>query len=196
MKKAKKKKPNIEERFFSILSDRYNVTPSPEEILYYIYGVLYSNIYRETYAEFLKIDFPRVPFTADVTLFKKMGVLGKRLANLHLLKSPELNPPIATYHGSGDNDQIQKITYNKKTGRLYINREKYFEGISPEVWNYYIGGYQVLRKYLRDRKGRIMEDAPHFCRIVTALSKTIALQREIDKIYPEIEKNIVLFTSN
>jgi len=79
--------------------------------------------------------------------------------------------PVARYQGEGDNDRIEKIDYQETEQRIYINNEKYFEGVAPEVWNYYIGGYQVLPKYLKDRKGRILEDAPHYCRIVTALQK-------------------------
>jgi len=185
------KEPNIPQALFEILSNCYGQKPTPEEILYYIYGIFYSNIYRETYAEFLKIDFPRVPFTADYDLFKNMGELGKELADLHLLKSPALNPPVAKFQGSGENDRIEKLIYQEDEQRIYINKDKYFEGIAPEVWNYHIGGYQVLYKYLKDRKGRIMDDAPRYCRIVTALSKTIKIQEKIDKIYPEIEKDLV-----
>jgi hypothetical protein len=122
-----------------------------------------------------------------------MGKLGKDLTDLHLLKSPALDPPVAKYQGSSDNDRIEKITYKEGEQRIYINNDKYFEGIAPEVWNYHIGGYQVLHKYLKDRKGRIMDDAPRYCRIVTALSKTIEIQGKIDKIYPEIEKDLVDF---
>ena len=185
--------PNIADSVFKHLHTTYGQRPTPEDILYYIYGVLYSNIYREKYAEFLKIDFPRVPFTADYDLFKKLGKLGKQLADLHLLKSPALDPPLSKYQGSGNNDKIEKITYKEDELRIYINKDKYFEGIAPEVWNYYIGGYQVLQKYLKDRKGRNMDDAPHYCRIVTALSKTIEIQKHIDEIYPEVEKALVQF---
>jgi len=153
--------PNIPPLIFEKLSECYKRNPTPEEILYYIYGAFYSNIYRETYAEFLKIDFPRVPFTSDYNLFIEMGKLGKELAALHLLKSPELDSPIAKYQGSEDNDRIEKV--------------------------------QVLRKYLKDRKDRMMDDAPRYCRIVTALYKTIEIQKQIDNIYPEIEKNLVRF---
>jgi hypothetical protein len=186
-----KKEPNIPQSLFWQLSSYYGQKPAPEEILYYIYGVFYSNIYRETYAEFLKIDFPRVPFTPNHDLFKKMGKLGKQLANLHLLKSPALNPPIAKYQGSGLKDRIEKIVYKENEQRIYINAYKYFEGITPEVWNYHIGGYHVLHKYLKDRKGREMDEAPRYCRIVTALSKTIEIQKQIDDIYPEIEKKLI-----
>jgi len=187
------KEPNISPFIFEKLSKSYDRKPTPEEILYYIYGVFYSNIYRETYAEFLKIDFPRVPFTSDYDLFIEMGKLGKELTALHLLKSSELDSPIAKYQGSGDNDRIEKVIYKEDEQRIYINKEKYFEGVTPEIWNYYIGGYQVLNKYLKDRKNRMMDDAPRYCRIVTALYKTIEIQKQIDNIYPEIEKNLVIF---
>jgi len=187
------KEPNIPPALFDKFSSRYGQKPTPEDILYYIYGIFYSNIYRETYAEFLKIDFPRVPFTADYNLFKKLGELGRELADLHLLKSRALNPPVAKYQGSSDNDRIEKITYKEDEQRIYINKDKYFEGIVPDVWNYHIGGYQVLNKYLKDRKGRNMDDAPHYCRIVTALSKTIKIQKKIDEIYPEVEREVIDF---
>jgi len=184
---------NISPLIFNKLAEYYQRKPAPEEILYYIYGIFYSNIYRQTYAEFLKIDFPRIPFTSKDNLFREMGELGKQLANLHLFKSPLLDPPVARYQGSGDNDCIAKVDYQQNEQRLYINKDKYFEGIAPEVWNYYIGGYQVLSKYLKDRKGRIMDDAPHYCRIVTAIQKTIEIQRKIDTLYPEIEKGLIEF---
>jgi len=187
------KKPNIAPIILKKLHSAFGKIPTPEDILYYIYGVFYSNIYRETYAEFLRIDFPRVPFTANFNLFKSIGKLGKELTDLHLLKSPALDPPVAKYQGSGDNDCIEKITYKEDERRIFINKDKYFEGIAPEVWNYHIGGYQVLHKYLKDRKRRIMDDAPHYCRIVTALSKTIELQDKIDAMYPEIEKELIDF---
>jgi len=187
------KEPNISPFVFEKLSKSYDRKPTPEEILYYIYGIFYSNIYRETYAEFLKIDFPRVPFTSDCNLFIEMGKLGKELAALHLLKSSELDSPIAKYQGSGDNDRIEKVTYKEDEQRIYINKEKYFEGVPPEVWSYHIGGYQVVHKYLKDRKDRMMDDAPRYCRIITALYKTIEIQKQIDNIYPEIEKNLVRF---
>jgi len=187
------KEPNVPQSLFETLSSYYGQKPTPEDMLYYIYGLFYSNIYRETYAEFLKIDFPRVPFTANNDLFKKIGELGKELADLHLLKSPALSPPVAKYQGSGNNDRIQKISYKEGKQRIYINNDKYFEGIALEVWNYHIGGYQVLHKYLKDRKGRIMDDVPHYCRVITALSKTIKIQEKIDEIYPEVEKELVNF---
>ena len=187
------RKPNISPVIFKKLEDAFGKRPSPEEIFYYIYGLFYSTIYREKYAEFLKIDFPRVPFTADCDLFKKMGKLGRRLSDLHLLKSTELDMPITKYQGSGNNDRIEKVNYREEGQRIYINKDKYFEGIAPEVWNYHIGGYQVLHKYLKDRKGRILDDAPRYCRIITALSKTMEIQKKIDEVYPKAEKRLIDF---
>ncbi|HDK27534.1 MAG TPA: DNA methyltransferase, partial [Candidatus Atribacteria bacterium] len=145
----------------------------------------------EKYAEFLKIDFPRVPFTSNLELFKKIGELGKQLVQLHLLESDELDTPIAKYQGASENDRIEKVVYNEDEQRVYINEGKYFEGINSELWQYHIGGYQVLYKYLKDRKGRILEDARRYCKIATALQKTIGLQKEIDLLYPKVEENIL-----
>jgi hypothetical protein len=164
----------------------------PEEIFYYIYAVLYSNLYRGKYAEFLKIDFPRIPFTEKYDLFREMVGFGKRLVDLHLLKSTELDPPLCKFQGKEDN-RIEKIEYDEKEKRVYFNEEQYFEEIPQEIWQYQIGGYQVCEKWLKDRKGRCLslEDIKHYCRIVTALQKTIEIQKEIDNIYEEVERDII-----
>jgi predicted helicase len=190
-----KKEPNIAPQIFEKLKKAYGQKPSPEEILYYIYAVFYSNTYREKYAEFLKIDFPRVPFTKDYKLFRKNATFGKRLVELHLLKSNELDPTVAKYQGTSENDTIEKPVYKEKKQRVYINNEKYFEGVEPAVWNYYIGGYQVLQKYLKDRKGRRMDDPRQYVFIATSIKKTIDIQEEIDIIFPNVEKEPIEFSS-
>ncbi|MBA7676105.1 hypothetical protein ES703_84346 [subsurface metagenome] len=196
MKELGEKESNINPDLFNVISEIYKKEPTSEEIFYYIYGVLYSNIYREKYAEFLKIDFPRVPFTKDNKLFSKMGEYGKRLVDLHLLKSKELDQPIAKFQGEGD-ARVEKYEYDKKEKRVYINKTQYFEVVPEEVWKYQIGGYQVCRKWLRDRKSAdrtlSLEDIKHYCKIVTALQKTIQIQKEIDKIYPKVEKDVIKF---
>ena len=199
----KVKRPNINLELNALLNDTYNPQPvttplkkqkafdvPPEEIFYYIYAVLYSNTYRQKYQEFLKIDFLRVPFTKDYQLFQKLGKLGEQLVGLHLLKSKDLAKPIAKFQGK-DSNMVEKREYEK--GRVYINDEQYFEGIKPEVWEYQIGGYQVLDKWLKDRKGRALssEDIKHYCKVVTALTKTIKLQEKIDKLYPNVERSLV-----
>jgi hypothetical protein len=185
------RKPNIDKKLYETLNTIYHKELTPEEILYYIYGIFYSNVYREKYAEFLKIDFPRVPFTKDHAIFCKISVLGNRLADLHLMKSKELDNPVAKYEGDGDNDKIEKAFYDEQKKRIYINESKYFDHVMPEVWAYCIGGYQVLQKYLKDRKGKSMDDPRHFCRMITALAKTQEIQEQLDEIYPEIENHLL-----
>jgi len=204
------KTTNINVEFQALLNNSYNPQPAtmplekqkafdvpPEEIFYYIYAVLYSNTYREKYQEFLKIDFPRIPFTKDYGLFQKFSEFGKELVGLHLLKSPVLNNPITKFYGEGEG-KVEKREYKESESRVYINGTQYFEGIEPEIWNYQIGGYQVLDKWLKDRKGHTLsaEDIKHYCKVVTALKKTIEIQKEIDKLYPEVEKNLASFNSN
>ncbi|MBI2487254.1 MAG: DNA methyltransferase, partial [Deltaproteobacteria bacterium] len=174
-----------------------NITP--EEIFYYIYATLYSNTYRTKYAEFLRIDFPRVPFTKDYGVFSRMAELGKRLVDLHLLKSPGLDTPIAKFQCKGD-DKVEKVRYEPVGAghdlpRIYINNNQYFEGIRKEVWEYQIGGYQVCQKWLKDRKGRklSLDDIRHYCKVVTAIQMTIEVQKEIDAIYPKVENEIIEF---
>jgi predicted helicase len=163
---------------------------TPENILHYCYAILYSNTYREKYAEFLKIDFPRIPFTSDFKLFLQLAELGEQLTELHLLKSKALNKPIAKYKGKGD-DRIEKPKFDEERQMVFINEKNYFEGVSPEVWNYHIGGYQVMEKYLKDRKGRLMEDPGHYCKMATAISETILAQKKIDKLFVDVEKKII-----
>lgn len=185
---SKNRKPNIDTSFYETLNKLYSKKPTPEEILYYIYSIFYSNIYREKYAEFLKIDFPRVPFTKDYSVFSKLAELGDQLTHLHLMKSKSLDKPVSKYQGESDNDRIEKVIFNEKEKRVYINNDKYFDNVEPEVWAYQIGGYQVLQKYLKNRKDRIMNDSRHYCRMITAISKTIDIQKQIDEIFPLAEK--------
>jgi hypothetical protein len=186
------KEPNIKPEIFKSLCKTYKNEASPEDIFYYIYAVLYSETYRTKYAEFLKIDFPRVPFTKDYGLFKKMSEYGNRLVSLHLLKSPELESPISHFQGEGCN-KVEKPKYDEGTGRVYINKEQYFEGISQEVWSYQVGGYQVCDKWLKDRKERVLslEEIKTYCRIVTAVQRTIEVQKAIDEIYENVEADVI-----
>jgi len=183
------KKPNLSPAFVEKLTKEFKKTPTPEQIFFYIYAILYSNIYRIKYAEFLKIDFPRIPFTKDYKLFKKMGDYGERLIALHLLKSASLDSPVAKLQGKGDN-KVEKLNYSEREKRVYFNKNQYFEGISKDVWEYQIGGYQVCNKWLKDRKGKrlSLDDIKHYCKVVTALKKTVEIQKTIDNIYLEVEK--------
>lgn len=186
-------KPNISSELYQKIVNTYHSEMSPEKIFSYIYGVTFSNIYRNLYIQLLKVDFPRIPFTAEKTVFNTISSLGQRLINLHLLKSPDLDHPVAKYQGHGDDHVINRPNYSEVDQRLYINPSHFFEGLRPDVWNYQLGGYQVLDKYLKERKGRKMDDPRYFIRVATALAKTIEIQEEIDAIYPEVEKNVIEF---
>jgi predicted helicase len=189
---SSKRKPNLNPKLTNNLTETHGKKLTPEKVFYYIYAVLYSNIYRTKYAEFLKIDFPRIPFTKKYDLFREMSKLGKRLIDLHLLKSTELDPPLCKFPIKGKN-RVEKIKYDEKEKKIYFNEEQYFEEVPQEIWQYQIGGYQVCRKWLKDRKARCLslEDITHYCKMVTALRKTIEVQQEIDNIYEEVEKNII-----
>jgi predicted helicase len=186
------KQPNINQALIEQLTNEFKKTPTPEQIFYYIYGVLYSNAYRTKYAEFLKIDFPRIPFTNDYKLFIKTGEFGQRLADLHLLKSDELDKSITKLNGKGD-FRVEKVRY--ENGNVFINKDQYFDDIKPEVWEYQIGGYQVCDKWLKDRKDMLLsaDDIKHYCQIVAAIQKTIQIQSKIDDFFPQVEKSLIEF---
>ncbi len=172
-------------------SDKPN-TFAPIDLLDYIYAVLHSPSYREKYKEFLKIDFPRVPYPDDVELFWKLGKLGGRLRVIHLMESDELSPLITQYPVDGDNTVTRKIV--KKDwqitdkaaglGRVWINDAQYFDNIPVKAWEFYIGGYQPAQKWLKDRHGRTLsyEDILHYQKIIKALVLTDEIMWEIDEV--------------
>jgi very-short-patch-repair endonuclease len=183
------RQPNLADWLLPRLSAAYGFTPSPEEVLAYIYAILYSPAYRETYAQELHIDFPRIPFVADGDIFRQMADLGHRLIDLHLLRNPS-NTAGVKYQGQGS-DRIDHVRYNPSNGRVSINADKYFEGITPEMWEYRIGGYQVLEKYLKDRKGRQLADPIRYIHIANAINRTIAMQTTIQHLYPRVEQHVI-----
>ena len=184
------RKPNLSPVIIEQLTKSFKKTPSPEQIFFYIYAVLYSNTYRTKYSEFLKIDFPRIPFTRTTNCSSKWPIMGKRLVDLHLLKSPEIDPPIAKFQGKGDN-RVEKLRY--EDARLFINKDQFFEDIELEVFEYQIGGYQVCEKWLKDRKDRklSLDDIKHYCNIITAIKKTVEIQKIIDGMYLKIEDETI-----
>jgi predicted helicase len=190
---SKDRIPNIESTLYEKLNKIYKKKLTPEELLYYIYAVLYSNYYRKKYSEFLKNDFPRIPFTTNYSLFSKIAEFGNQLVDLHLMKGKQFNKTVSKFHGVSDNDRIEKVFFSEKEQRVYINRDKYFDNVKTDVWNYQIGGYQVLQKFLKDRKNRVLEDPRYYCRIITAVTNTIDIQKQIDKIYQEVEKDLMEF---
>ena len=155
---------------------------SPLRLFHFAYAILHCPSYRERYFEFLRSDFPRLPLTGNLELFRALARLGGELTALHLLESPKVNNFITRFDGNGDNSIPKKPIY--KDGAVWINATQRFEGVPEAVWNFHIGGYQVCEKWLKDRKGRTLtsDDIVHYQRIVVALSETIRLMAEIDRV--------------
>ncbi|PCH22583.1 DNA methyltransferase [Campylobacter sp. 107] len=175
---------NFKESFRTFIDEFYKEKFSPEDILGYIYAVLFHKIYREKYFDFLKIDFPKIPFTKDKNTFKNLSKLGLKLINLHLLKNDELdfNVGEALFKDiKNKNLKIQKIKYNKDTKELFINESLYFTKVSLEIYEFKIGGYAVLDKYLKSHKEEDI-DHKHFTLIIQTLDETLKIQDEISKI--------------
>ncbi len=164
----------------------------PEDILDYIYAVLHSPSYREKYKEFLKIDFPRVPFPTHPKTFWKLVELGRQIREIHLLESPVVEKFITQYPIDGDNivEKPMFVIQNgakqseESLGNVYINSTQYFANVPVTAWNFYIGGYQPAQKWLKDRKGRVLdfEDILHYQKIIVALTETNRLMKEVDKV--------------
>jgi predicted helicase len=173
-------------------------TFAPIDILDYIYAVLHSPTYREKYKEFLKIDFPRVPYPKDANTFWQLVKLGGELRQVHLLESPKVNQFITTYPITGNNlitkprfelTQTHQLASSStcQLGTVWINDQQYFDGVPLTAWNFYIGGYQPAQKWLKDRKGRVLnfEDILHYQKIIVALTETARIMGEINGIEVE-----------
>lgn len=174
---------NFKTSFRTFIDELYKEKFSPEDMLGYIYAVLFHKNYREKYLDFLKIDFPKIPFTKDKNTFKNLSKLGLKLLNLHLLKDDELNSNAgeALFKSvKNKNFKIQKIKYNKDTKELFINESLYFNEVSPEIYEFKIGGYAVLDKYLKSHKEEDI-DHKHFTLIIQTLDETLKIQDEISK---------------
>ncbi|MDN3688710.1 type ISP restriction/modification enzyme [Cyclobacterium jeungdonense] len=162
-------------------------TFAPIDILDYVYAVLHSPSYRQKYKEFLKIDFPRVPYPKHPETFWQLVNLGEEIRQIHLLESPTVNHYITRYPIDGSNEVVKpRLVPDAEgdNGKVYINDTQYFNGVPVLAWKFYIGGYQPAQKWLKDRKGRCLEydDILHYQKIIVALTETDRLMKEVDKI--------------
>jgi predicted helicase len=176
-----------------IISGKGESAANAEDIFHYAYAVLHSPGYRSRYAEFLKIDFPRLPLTGNLELFHALARFGGELTALHLLESPTLESPITQFIGSS-NPAVGRVAWSNHT--VWLNAPPCksgatqqpgtcgFQGVPEAVWNFHIGGYQVCEKWLKDRKGRTLtdDDIAHYHKIIVAISETIRLMTEIDEV--------------
>ena len=198
-----KRKPNLNQEIINQIAEKLDLiftnekedtknTLAPIDILDYIYAVLHSPNYRKKYKEFLKIDFPRVPYPKDQTIFWQLVKLGEEIRQIHLLESSKVEDYITAYPKDGSNEITTRITQKdwelfdekKQLGRIWINEEQYFDNIPLTVWEFYIGGYQPAQKWLKDRKKRTLQgdDIFHYQKIIVALSETERIMKEINKI--------------
>jgi predicted helicase len=186
------RKPNLSMEIVNKIADKLGLrfTPeveytdgtfSPLAILDYIYAVLHSPSYREKYKEFLKIDFPRIPYPQDKAIFYDLVKLGGELRQIHLLESSVVEEFITIYPVDGTNE-IQKVEFVE--GKVWINDQQYFDNIPKIAWEFYIGGYQPAQKWLKDRKGRVLgfDDVRHYHKIIKALVETDRIMKEIDTV--------------
>ncbi|MHC0068410.1 type ISP restriction/modification enzyme [Nostoc sp. UIC 10890] len=182
------RRPNISPEFLKDITSKLGCTPTPEAIFYYIYAIFHSPTYRTRYAEFLKIDFPRVPLTSKNELFHQLADYGEELVSLHLMKSPKFDKFITKFVENDGNNLVDAGHPKYTNGAVIINKigDK-FTGVPESVWNFYVGGYQVCQKWLKDRKGSTLtlDDIQHYQRIVVALKETIELMAKIDAAIPE-----------
>jgi len=183
-------KPNLADAFLKEVTVRLgdkSGSLEPRSVFNYIYAILHSPTYRQRYAEFLKIDFPRIPLTSSPELFDKLAKLGGELVALHLLKHEMLEHPISKCEGKGD-DVVRKVRYHEPGRRVYINETQYFTGVELKHWEFQIGGYQVLYKWLKDRekvkRKLTYDEIETYGKIVTAVDETIRLMAEIDRAIP------------
>ncbi|MBN2058051.1 MAG: N-6 DNA methylase [Candidatus Saganbacteria bacterium] len=174
------KQPNFKREIVASIEDLIGRV-LPEDIFDYVYAILYSPSYRKKYNEFLKTDFPRIPYPKNKKTFKALVALGEELCGLHLLELPKVNKFITTYPVAGSNE-VEKISY--KDGKVFINKKQYFGGVPEIAWNFYIGGYQPAQKWLKDRKRRTLTNADieHYQKMIVALTETDRIMKEIDKV--------------
>lgn len=189
--------PNLAPEFVMDLSERLGLSFvadgkgdlarsfGPEDVFHYAYAIFHSPTYRTRHAEFLKRDFPRLPLTSDTALFVALAGKGEELVGLHLMTSPKLGDLVTRFPEGGDG-VVEKVRYDHANGRVYINRTQHFEGVPETIWGFRVGGYQVLDKWLKDRKGRALssDDIRHYQRTAVAISETMRLMREIDETIP------------
>ena len=183
------RKPNLDEKIWRKIDKCTKLETTPEQIFDYIYGVLHTPSYREKYKEFLKIDFPRIPYPESKADFERVVSIGNKLRKLHLME--EIPPQATSFDIEGDNT-VSEIRFEKEipdqvgddiSGKVYINKTQYFANVPELAWNFYIGGYQPAQKWLKDRKNRTLtyDDISHYRKIIAILIETQNLMQELDK---------------
>ncbi len=165
------------------LNEKVSHHYTPEEILGYIYAVMHAPTYRRLYAEFLRIDFPRVPFPDRAEDFERLSLLGWGLVQAQLLRE-STRRGLAAYYGRGAHE-VEFVRYSPEDQSIAINESLSFRPLPPPVWVFRVGGYQVLDKYLKSRKGRTLslDEINHISAVADVLAFTIEQMARIDEAY-------------
>jgi predicted helicase len=171
--------PKIHKAIITAARDKNRGEPDEMAIFDYIYGVLHCPAYRETYKEFLKIDFPRVPYPSSPEVFWDVSAKGTELRKLHLMEDATIGATPYKFTGQGDSI-VGKVKF--EGNRVAINEGQGFDGVPEIAWNFYIGGYQPAQKWLKDRKGRELsfDDIKHYQKIIKILSETDRIMKTIE----------------
>jgi len=174
--------PELYARLLKLAEHPDHGTPDEVAVFDYIYGVLHCPTYRNTYAEYLKADFPRIPWPNSPDEFWCVSSQGAALRNLHLMEPSAVGVSLYPFDGDGDNlvDIVGKNSY--RGGKVWINKNQYFSDVPEVAWDFYIGGYQPAQKWLKDRKGRALtfDDVRHYQRIIKVLAETDRIMSEIN----------------
>ena len=176
--------PNLNETILGKIEKAIGEAINPQELFDYIYAILHSPRYRERYKEFLKIDFPRIPFPSDASVYHALAGKGTALRRLHLMEDADEWDTTAGFPVTAGDNLVSAVRYDAGQERVYINDVRYFSDVPQTAWDFYIGGYQPAQKWLKDRKGQTLsgDDIEHYERIIHALTGTHRLMQEIDGI--------------
>jgi len=174
---------NISKNLVDFLKTYFKKDVKPKDVFFYVYSVLYSKEYRKKYASSLLRDFPKIPVTSDKELFYEMVKYGEQLTDLHLLKNKQTKI-VSEYPISGTNE-VGKNAFKHNERKVFINDTQYFSNITQDVWEFKIGDYRVLEKWLNGKKNKILSptDVDIFQQIVAMIYSTIIIQQKIDKLF-------------
>lgn len=180
------RQPNLSGTFRDEVRKKLGRSAGPDELFCYIYAVLSAPMYRQHYSEFLSREFPRVLITSDRKLFESLAVKGEELLSIHLMHG-SLDEFITEFPVKGQNE-ITNPNYEPKGAKVWINAGQYFGGVPQDVWDFHVGGYQVCKRWLQDRRGRKLtyDDVQHWQRIVIVVRETMRVLDEIDSIIPNL----------
>lgn len=156
---------------------------APDELAVfdYIYGVLYNNDYRERYGQFLKADFPVIPWPDTPENFWSVAKSGGKLRALHLMSPSEVGETPFPFLGDGSN--VVAIPEHKD-GKIWINPTQYFADVPAGAWETQIGGHEPAQKWLKDRRGNALtfDEVKHYQRILKILSETNRIAGTMDGV--------------